>query len=113
VDHLSSDSHGQVAYVAARRARGKRANWSANAKSRAYLVAKSMLRNGNRELYDARKATTEGKLHEAPCVQCGSKGKPAPVGTPWRPGHRNADALRIVAKDGVLRPLWKLARTIH
>lgn len=102
-----------VVLVAARRMRGQRANWSSIAKSRAYLIADTMLKSGNRAAYDARKALTDGKLHAAPCVQCGKKGKPAEIGSPWRDGHRHADAMRIVSKDHVLRPLWELAREVH
>jgi len=109
-DQVRNDS--QCDFVAARRTRGQKANWSSTAKSRAYLIADTMLKSGNRELYDARKAATEGKTHAAPCIQCGKKGKPAELGTPWRDGHRHADAMRIVSKQ-VLRQLWELARETH
>lgn len=99
--------------IAARRQRGARANWSAEAKMRARLVAESMLKAGNRALYDERKAKTEGKLHDHPCAPCGTKGKPAAIGTPWKDGHRHADALRIVAKKAILKELWREARRLH
>lgn len=107
-NHGSSDHVG----VAARRQRGKQVNWSTTAKSRAYLIAESMLRSGNREVYDRRKAATEGKLHAAPCVRCGPSGRPAQVGTPWSAAHRHADALRIVSKE-LLKGLWREAYRIH
>lgn len=71
-----------------------------------------MLRASNRDTYDKRKAHTEGRTHAAPCVRCGPKGNPAPVGSPWSDGHRHADALRITSK-ALLRDLWVEARRIH
>jgi hypothetical protein len=71
-----------------------------------------MLKAGNRELYDQRKAATEGCVHATPCVRCGPAGKPAQPGTPWSDGHRHADALRIVSKT-LLKDLWLAARDIH
>jgi hypothetical protein len=95
-----------------RRKRGERANWSAAAKMRAWNVAGSMLKAGNREVYDKRKARTEGRLHEGECVRCGPSGKPALPGTPWSDAHRHNDALRIVSKE-ILRYLWREAKRIH
>lgn len=95
-----------------RRKRGELANWSATAKMRAWNVAGSMLKAGNREVYDKRKAATEGRLHSAECVRCGPSGKPALPGTPWSDGHRHADALRVVSKE-ILKELWREARRIH
>jgi hypothetical protein len=109
-DHETSDT--QAAAVAARRQKGQKANWSTLAKTRAYLISESMLRAGNRDVYDARKAATEGRLHAAPCVRCGPKGKPAQPGSPWSDGHRHADALRIQSKD-LLKNLWREAKRLH
>lgn len=106
------DSQRCGAGVAARRQKGVKANWSTLAKTRAYLIAESMLRAGNREVYDARKTATEGRLHAAPCARCGPKGKPAQPGSPWSDGHRHADALRIASKD-LLKNLWREAKRIH
>lgn len=106
------DAQGRDAGVAARRQKGQKANWSTLAKTRAYLIAESMLRAGNREVYDARKTATEGRLHASPCVRCGPKGKPALPGSPWSDGHRHADALRIQSKD-LLKNLWREAKRIH
>lgn len=106
------DIHPAGAGVAARRRKGQKANWSSAAKSRAYLIAESMLRAGNREVYDRRKTATEGRLHAVECVRCGPKGKPALPGSPWSDGHRHADALRIVSKE-LLKELWREARRLH
>lgn len=61
------------------------------------------------KLYEERRAQTEERVHNAPCPQCGKKNAPAEVGVPWRPGHQDADALRIVGK-AILRDLWSIAR---
>lgn len=112
--HAQNEAHVVFAWVAARRQRGQRANWSTKAKTRAYLIAESCLKAGGpyRDVYDKRKAHTEGRTHAAPCAPCGSKGKPAAAGSAWRDGHRHADALRIAAKT-ILRDLWREARRIH
>jgi hypothetical protein len=108
----SHADHVAFAGVAARRQKGTKANWSTLAKTRAYLISESMLRAGNREVYDKRKAATEGRLHGAPCVRCGPKGKPAQPGSPWSDGHRHADALRIQSKE-LLKGLWREAKRLH
>jgi hypothetical protein len=95
-----------------KRKRGERANWSAAGKMRAWNVAVSMLKAGNREPYDKRKAHTEGQLHEGECVRCGPSGKPAQPGSPWNDGHRHQDAVRIMSKE-VLKHMWREARRIH
>jgi hypothetical protein len=82
------------------------------AKMRAWNIAVSMLKAGNREVYDKRKAATLGRLHDKECVRCGPSGKPAPVGTPLSDAHRHADALRIVSK-WVVKELFREARRIH
>lgn len=46
------------------------------------------------------------------CAQCGKKGVPAEVGTPWRDGHKHAGAIRLVMR-AILRDLWREARAIH
>lgn len=127
--HRDVDTQRSAAWVAARRQRGTKANWSTKAKSRAYLIAEScgkQLRkpctagdhvedcgcSRYRLLYEQRKAATEGRTHAVACVRCGPAGKPAQPGTPWSDGHRHADALRIVAKR-ILRDLWREAKRLH
>jgi hypothetical protein len=84
------------------------------AKSRLWLISTSVLvaQGPLSAAYYDRKVKTEGRLHAAPCVRCGPSGKPAPVGSPWSDGHRNADALRVLGKT-ILRDLWKEAKRIH
>jgi len=124
--HARPDAHKFRAWVAARRRKGQRSNWSAEAKSRACLIAaqcirytgepdtngKSTSRSPYRDVYDKRKANTDGRLHRTPCPQCGPKGHPAQPGSPWSDGHRHADALRITAKE-LLKHLWREARRVE
>jgi hypothetical protein len=109
-DQKTLDTHSSS--VAARRIKGQKANWSTEAKSRAYLISEKMLQCGNRDIYDQRKAATENRTHHTPCTRCGPSGHPAQAGTPWNPGHRHADALRIQAKE-MLKNLWVEARRLH
>lgn len=110
--HSRHDTQRSSAGVAARRSKGQKANWSTTAKTRAYLIAESMLKAGNREAYDKRKAATEGRTHAAPCAPCGPKGKPAEAGSPWSLKHRHVDAMRIQSKE-LLKELWREARRLH
>lgn len=112
LDHGRNDTQPSTVGVAARRQRGVKINWSATAKSRAYLISIAMLKAGNREAYDRRKKATEGRLHKAPCVRCGPSGKPALPGSPLSDGHRHADALRVQSKH-MLKLLWREARRLH
>lgn len=100
---------------AARRKKGVRANWSTDAKTRAYLIAESCVkqtRSPYRAVYDARRAVTAEKIHDRACPQCNGAGKTEVIASPWRAGHQHADALRIVSKT-VLRDLWVAARDWH
>lgn len=87
---------------------------SPTAKKRLYLIAEACLKAQGHyaDVYYARKAVNEGRLHAADCVRCGPSGNPALAGTPWKDSHRHADALRIVGKE-ILKDLWIAARAIH
>jgi hypothetical protein len=113
-DHRSGDTHGRIVGVAARRARGQRANWSVTAKTRAYLIAQRCMISGGpyRETYEQARSKYADAVHPAPCPRCGRKGEPAPPGSPLRPGHQNARALRYVAKR-LLRDLWRESKRLH
>lgn len=111
-DQSSSDTHAGGIRGAARRRKGQRANWSTEAKTRAYLIAEScskQSRSPYRGVYDKRRAATADKIHDRPCPQCNGAGKTDLIASPWRPGHQHADALRIVSK-AILRDLWIAAR---
>lgn len=110
IDAQSTDIRG-----AARRTKGTRSNWSTDAKTRAYLIAESCVkqkRSPYRVVYDERRAATAERVHDRPCPQCNGKGKSELIEVPWRAGHQHADALRIVSKT-VLRDLWVAARDWH
>lgn len=82
---------------AARRQKGVQANWSTEAKTRAYLIATSRIKQMGapyRQVYDERRAHTALSHPD------------------WSPGHSHNDALRIVSKR-VLRDLWRAARAYH
>lgn len=81
---------------AAKRRKGQQANWSTDAKTRAYLIATSCIKQTGeyRDLYDERRAHTAVSHPD------------------WTPGHSHNDALRIVSKR-VLRDLWRAARDYH
>jgi len=93
----SEDQEGGVG-VAAKRRKGQKANWSATAKMRAYLIATSCIKqpDGNRyrDIYVARRAHT------------------AVTHPDWTAGHSHNDGLRIVSKV-VLKDLWIAARDLH
>jgi hypothetical protein len=115
LDHGRTGDHPNGVRGAARRQKGQRANWSTDAKTRAYLIAESctkQTRSPYREVYDKRRAATADRVHDRPCPQCNGKGHAELELTPWRPGHQHADALRIVSKT-VLRDLWVAARDWH
>ena len=97
-----------------KRRKGVQANWSDEAKKRAWLLATSCVKAGGpyREVYDQRREHTEERLHDTECVRCGPSGKPAQPGTPWSKGHQHADALRITSKE-ILKDLWRQSRDIH
>lgn len=111
-DQGRTDTQGTSVRGAARRKKGQRANWSTEAKTRAYLIAESctkQARSPYREVYDKRRAATADKIHDRPCPQCNGAGKTDLIASPWRPGHQHADALRIVSK-AILKDLWIASR---
>lgn len=61
-----------------------------------------------RATYDAMREKYADRVHATPCVRCGPKGHPAPEGSPWKPSHQHAAALRKVKKE-ILRDLWEVA----
>lgn len=110
--------HGQVccdtqmssAGVAPRRRRGERVNWSTKAKTRAYLIAESCIKQRTspyRSVYEQGRAKYEESVHPADCARCHAK-----AGDPLRPGHQHARAMRLVMK-AVLRDLWIEAKRLH
>lgn len=81
------------------------------AKTIVYIIAEGCMKKFDspfRAVYDEAKAERADRLHSIECVPCGSKGKPAPVGSPWRPGHVHAHALRMTGR-AILHDLWIVA----
>lgn len=114
-DQIDPDTQVSCIRGAARRKKGQRANWSTDAKTRAYLISESCVKQARspyRVVYDKRRAITGEKVHDRPCPQCNGAGKTDLIESPWRAGHQHADALRIVSKT-VLRDLWVAARDWH
>jgi hypothetical protein len=95
--HRTTDARARNAGVAARRRKGQRANWSTTAKTRAYLIAVSCIKQRQspyRAEYDARRTHT------------------AVTHADWSDGHSHNDALRIASK-ALLRDLWREAKRLH
>lgn len=93
------------------RRKGVQANWSDDARKRAWLIASSCVKSGGyyRSVYDATKEHHADAVHAALCVRCGPSGKPAQPGSPISDGHRHARALRAISKE-LLRDMWIEAR---
>lgn len=101
--------------VAATPKRGQRANWSATAKMRTFLIAGSCIKQAAspyRAVYDEGRAKYADAVHAVECKRCGPAGKPAQPGSPISAGHQHARALRLVSKT-ILRDLWREAKRIH
>jgi hypothetical protein len=104
---------------APRRMKGRRANWSHEARTRAFLVAESCMKqppgSRYRDVYDQARAKYADAVHVADCQPCAGKSKshpPRPAGSPLSDGHKHARALRAIAK-AVLRDMWVAAREVH
>jgi ribosomal protein L37E len=100
-----------------RRRRGEKANWNADLKTRAYLIAESCIKQVGkgspyRAVYDEARAKYADAVHAEECRRCGPSGSPAPAGSPLSDGHKHARALRAVAKT-FLRDLWEEARRVQ
>lgn len=133
------DTHMALVGVAAARARGQRANWSATAKMRAFNIAESIGKqlvkpchtvtnedgkyayavhvddcrcSPYRVLYDETRAKYADAVHKVECKRCGPKSKPALPGSPLSARHNEARAYRAVSK-ALLRDLWREAKRIH
>jgi hypothetical protein len=114
-DQKPVDSQARNVGVAPTRTRGQRANWSATAKMRAYLIAESCIKQARspyRAVYETGRTKYADTIHHTPCRRCGPSGKPAETGTPLSAGHQHARAMRLVMK-AILRDLWVEAQQIH
>ncbi len=108
--HSTGAARTTTAGVAAKRARGQKANWSTNAKTRAYLVATSCLKQLVKPC--------ESGAHVEGCacspyrlVYERRRAHTAVTRPDWSDGHSHNDALRVSAKE-ILKDLWREARVI-
>ncbi len=97
--------------------RGQKANWNADLKKRAFLIAESCIKQVGkgspyRAVYDATREKYADAIHAEDCKRCGPSGSPALAGSPLSDGHKHARALRAVAKT-FLRDLWAEARRVQ
>lgn len=112
-DHHHSVTQGNA--VAARRRKGQRANWSTNAKTRAWLIIESCMK----QLDPACKTETGVADHQAGC-DCSPyriavdrrRLHTAATHPDWTPKHSQLDGMRIASKE-LLRDLWAEARRLH
>jgi len=116
--HPSVDTRFTAAGVAPRRARGQRANWSSDAKTRAYLISLSCLkqnagvRAGTCGEPDAIKHTDGCACSPYRVVYDRRRAHTALTRPDWTDGHRHNDALRVASK-AILRDLWREAKRLH
>lgn len=114
--HSGADLQTRLAGVAPSRARGQKANWSAAAKMRAYLIAESCVKAKARSpygpVYDDGRTKYASAIHQVDCRRCGPSGKPALAGSPLSAGHQHARAMRLVMK-AILKDLWLEAKRLH
>lgn len=111
-----ADAHGSAAGVAARRQKGVKANWSTVAKTRAYLIAESCLKQLVKPCHNPGDGVA---VHVEGCacsplrvVYDRRKSHTSTTRPEWTDGHRHADALRVVSKE-LLKDLWRAARELH
>lgn len=115
--HAGTAAQSIPAGVAARRRKGVRANWSTEAKTRAYLCAESCVKQLVKPC-----ATPEGAkwaTHVDGCrcspyrVKYDLRKAHTTVTRPdWTDLHRHNDGLRIMSKE-ILKQLWREARRLH
>jgi hypothetical protein len=110
------DTHTVTAGIAPFRQRGRRLNWSEDARKRVRLIADSCVKQPNgtvwRDIYTAGREKYANAVHKRPCKRCGPSGKPARIGSPLSEGHKDARARRLVAKE-ILKELWREAGRLH
>jgi hypothetical protein len=111
---------------APRRQRGQQANWSTEAKTRAFLCAEGCVkavggetksgavkkRSPYRDVYELARLKHDGAVHKTECVRCGPSGKPAQPGSELAPGHSHARAMRAVSKE-ILKDLFVICKREH
>lgn len=97
--------------------KGVRSNWSTVAKTRAYLVAASAIKQVDRKAHPKDDDAPIAHTDDCGCaplrvVYDARKAHTAGTHTDWTDGHRHNDAMRFVSKR-LLREMWRAARLIH
>lgn len=113
----SADTRRSSAGVAPRRARGQRANWSTKAKTRAYLIAESCVKQLVKPCAkgdgDKWAAHVDGCACSPYRLVYDARRRHTAVTHPeWTDGHAQADALRVTSKE-ILKDLWREAKRLH
>ena len=111
----ASDTQSKPAGVAARRQKGQKANWSTDAKTRAWLIVQSCMKQ-----LDASCKTDTGIAEHVEGCGCSPyrvvidqrRQRTATTHPEWTPGHSLNDAMRVASKR-LLRDLWREARRCH
>jgi hypothetical protein len=100
--------------VAAKRRKGQRANWSTDAKTRAYLVAESCLKQIDTGCRDGDQAKhAEGCRCSPYRIKYDARRARTAVTHPeWTAGHSHTDGLRVAGKE-ILKDLWREAKRLH
>jgi len=141
-DQQRRGAHAGAVGVAAKRRKGERANWSTNAKTRAYLVAESCMkqrspdcRDGhttndshaaaavpapNPQVGDGQSTPDTQARYAVPACACSPyrvvydrrRAHTAVTHPEWTDGHSLNDALRVTSKE-ILKDLWRAARDWH
>lgn len=101
--------------VAARRQKGQRANWSTVAKTRAWLVIESCMKQ-----LDATCKTDTGIADHIEGCGCSAyrvviderRTHTATTHPDWTPKHSQLDGMRVASKE-LLKDLWREAKRIH
>lgn len=111
----TGDTQSLSAGVAARRQKGQKANWSTDAKTRAWLIVQSCMKQ-----LDASCKTDTGIAEHVEGCGCSPyrvvidqrRQRTAATHPEWTPGHSLNDAMRVASKR-LLRDLWREARRCH
>lgn len=106
----TQDSIAPGTNVAAKRMKGRQANWSTIAKTRAYLIAEACVKAGVRKDADGNRYAKDGSEYAQLYID--RRNHTAETHPEWTALHSQNDALRIVSKR-ILRNLWRAARDIH
>ena len=107
---MKCETHGGAAGVAVKRRKGQRCNWSTDAKTRAYLIAVSCLKQLDADCKDGHTPECTCSLYRVKYDT--RRAHTAATHPDWNDGHSHNDALRVAAKE-ILKDLWREAKRLH